>query len=246
MTTTMKRIVMGVVGAGLLLAGLTVGVIFGGSFQAFAAGNNLVGATTQPTTSQGQYCALYEQTLAKDLGVSQSKLQSANQSALQTVLDQMQKDGKITAAQKAKLEARLAKSGSNPCAALAAARGHHGRPNGPAQQALMNAHTAVESAVASKLGISTTTLESDLASGQTIAQIAQSKGVALSDVNTVYENAVQAQLKQAVSNGTITQAQSNMLYTRIQSAVNAGHYPLLGHGHPAGPAGAAPAAGAAQ
>ena len=239
MSTVTKRVLMGVAGAALLLVGMTIGVIFSGSFQAFAAGNNLVGATTQPTTGKGQYCQLYEQTLAKDLGVSESKLQSANQSAMKATLDQMVKDGKITAAQESKIEARLAKAGAHPCAALAAARGHHGGLHGPAQQALMNARTAVESAVAAKLNISTSTLESDLANGQTIAQIAQAQHVNLSDVNTAYLNAVQAQLKQAVSSGTITQAQSDMLYTRIQNAVAAGHYPLLERGGPGGgPAGA--------
>jgi hypothetical protein len=140
----------------------------------------------------------------------------------------MQADGKITAAQKAKIEQQLQNASQHPCAWL----GHgfkrgFGGAGGHVGAQLQGARQQIEAAVASTLKLSTATLDSDLAAGQTITQIAKAQGVALSTVNTAYLNAVQATLKTAVSNGTLTQAQSDALLAQVQRAVNAGHYPLL-------------------
>src|SRR6185437_15709071 len=104
------------------------------------------------------------------------------------------------------------------------------------QRALGPARSAIASAVAGALKISTSTLDSDLAVGQTIPQIAAAQKVNLSDVNTAYLNAVKSQLSSAVSAGTITQAQSDAAYSKVQQAVQSGNYPLLGmRGHKSPP-----------
>jgi hypothetical protein len=184
------------------------------------------------------------QTLASDLGTTTDKLKSANQDAAQKVINQLASDGKITAAKKAELTQALQKYGSNPCAFVNLHDAGKGLRQGLAgvQRALGPARAAVESAVAGALKISTSTLQSDLASGQTIPQIATAQKVNLSDVNTAYLNAVKSQLGSAVSAGTITQAQSDAVYSKVQQVVQSGAYPLLdmgtrGHkGQPAQPA----------
>ena len=206
---------------------MLVGTLLGGSLQALAAGDPPgATATATPNATQAahaEYCKLYENTLAKNLGVSTAKLESANKDALQTVLNQMAADGRITASQKADLQSKLQQFSANPCAFVAQQGGWHGKNS----QALATSREAVAAAVAAKLNISATTLNSDLAAGQSIPQIAQAQKVPLTDVNTAYLAAVKAQLNQLVSSGKLTQDQSNQFYQRVQQAMQQGHYPLL-------------------
>ena len=78
------------------------------------------------------------------------------------------------------------------------------------------------------------TLQADLASGQTIPQIAKAQNVPLADVNTAYLDAVRSQLQAAVGAHTITQPQADKAYADVQQAVAQGRYPLLEphHNHP--------------
>src|SRR5215472_5311259 len=83
--TMRKRIIMSVAGATLFLAGILAGVIISGGIPAFAS--NRTGGTANVSQSHSAtatgYCQLYEQTLVSKLGVSESKLESANSAALQ-------------------------------------------------------------------------------------------------------------------------------------------------------------------
>ena len=220
-----KRVLFGLAGGGIFAAGLLIGMLTNG-FSVFASSGSPANTTT--TSANGNYCQLYAQTLAHDLHVSTTQLQQANQDALQKVIDQMAADGTINATQKAKLEANLQKLSQRPCAFV----GRFGRsaPGARYAQALAGARTQIESAVAGALRLPATTLDSDLASGQTISQIATAQHVALSTVNTAYLNAVKAALASAVSSHTITQPQSDTIYTKVQQAVASGHYPLLERG----------------
>lgn len=220
---TRKRWVLILAGGGALLALLVAGGI---GLNAYAAANT---AGAIHATSPSTYCQLYESTLASQLGTTTAKLQSADQAARKAVLDQMVKDGKITQAQETQIEQKQATRANAACAAIGSGFAAGG-PRGNLGPALKGARSSIESAVASAAGISTTTLESDLANGQSIAQIAGSK---LSAVNTAYLGAVQTALNSAVSQGTITSAQSTSIYSMVSKTVQAGHYPLLGppHGH---------------
>jgi hypothetical protein len=88
-------------------------------------------------------------------------------------------------------------------------------------------NTAIVSAVAGALGISSTTLTSDLQSGQTVAQIAAAQNVSITTVNSAYLVAVQQQFNTAVSSGRFTQAQADQLYSTQQQDVSSGQYPFL-------------------
>jgi hypothetical protein len=99
-----KRVLFGLAGGGIFAAGLLIGMMTNG-FSVFASSSSP--ANTTASSASGNYCQLYAQTLANDLHVTTAQLQQANQDALQKVIDQMYADGKITAAQKSKLEARL-------------------------------------------------------------------------------------------------------------------------------------------
>ena len=225
-----KRIVLGV-GGGLLLAlGLVVGVIVGPSLQALAAGSHPSAAKTTPTPNA--YCQLYIQTVSKDLGVKQSKLETANQDAMRTVINKMYADGTITQAQQAQAQQELSQYASDPCAALqamATAKSAHQSATATSgqTQAVAGARTALMSAVAGALKTSSSALQSELSAGKTVAQITSEKGVSKSAVDAAYLQAAKAQLAKAVSDGALTQAQSDMADTFLQQSVSSGHYPLL-------------------
>lgn len=230
-----KRVGWGLAISGVFLAGLLAGMIFSGALPVFASNSS---ANNARANTKGDYCQLYEQTLLKNLpGVSQSQLEQANAAAIQAVIDQMAKDGKITDAQKSALEQKAAQLKSHPCAHLGALVGHgagkHGAggPAGNLGADLKGARQAIVASVASAIGISPDTLNTDLANGQTLSQIA---GAKLSAAHDAYLSAVKAQLAQAVSSGKITQAQSDMASNAIQQAVSNGHYPLLERGGPMG------------
>lgn len=226
-----KRIILGAAGAALFLAGILAGVIVSGGIPAFARSTS---ATTTPTAQSSTptgYCQLYEQTLASQLGVSETKLENANSAALQAVINQMAKDGKISSKQQSLLQQALQEYSSKPCSHINQLLNQAKKGNGGAlQQVLAGARQSVETPVAAKLGISPQTLDSDLAAGQTISQIAAARHVSLSSVNQVYLGAVQKLLTQAASQGYLTESQSSALYSRISAAVQSGHYPLLDSG----------------
>ena len=85
----------------------------------------------------------------------------------------------------------------------------------------------VQSSMASTLGISTSTLQSDLSGGESLADIAQAQNKQMSDVNAAYLNAVQNELNTLVSAGQMTQDQASQLYTQEQTNVNNGQYTYL-------------------
>lgn len=223
-----NRVLLSVGGVALLALGLVVGIIVGPSLHALAAGQQ----NAQPAVTKGDYCALYEQNLVKDLGVSQNQLESANKDAMQSVINQMYADGKITQAQKTKAEQELAQYATNPCAALKQMATQRQGAAGQATQsaAMTAARTALVTATAKALGMSPATLQSDLASGKTVSQLIAAQGAQKSAVDAAYLGAVQALLKQAVTGGNMTQAQSDMASSYVQSLVAQGHYPLLDKG----------------
>lgn len=213
-----------------------IGVGFG--VHAYAAGN-AASEIALASATPSNYCQQYEQALAKQLGTSTSALESANEAATKSVLDQMVKDGKITAAQEQKIEARLAAKNYQVCGPHGFG-GPHARGGKLAGIATPAARSALVSAVATKLGISASTLESDLANGQTLAQIASKQNVSISDVNSAYLGAAKQLLDNAVSAKTITSARESTLYAKLQTAVNNGRYPGLERPH--GPHGTPPTA----
>jgi hypothetical protein len=79
---------------------------------------------------------------------------------------------------------------------------------------------AIVSAVTSELGISGGQLGSDLASGQTLSQIATANGKSVSDLEQTILTAVQSRLDQAVAAGKLTEQQEQTLLTRAGTVVD--------------------------
>jgi hypothetical protein len=215
-------------GTGLLLFGVATGIVLGGHFTAQAASTGH--AAQAPVTGQGftEYCQIYENALAADLNVSTSIFEHDNVDAIHKTLDSMVHEGEITSFEETQALQLLQQIGTQPCTHLNAKSITSFLSGDTAllQQALA-ARTALVSAVAKSLGISSTTLESDLQHGQTVAQIAGQRHVALASVRTAYLSTAKTYLAQAVSQGLITQPQSDLINNMLAKAVNGGAFPLL-------------------
>jgi hypothetical protein len=226
-----KRMALGLAGGLLLVVGLVIGVAAGPSLKALIMGGHASAAAeaSTPAPSADAYCQLYIQTVSKDLSVSQSNLQSANKDALQAVINKMYADGKLTLAQKTRAESELAQYASDPCAALQAIAKQKGAGFGASgsAKAMSGVRSALLSAVAGAMNMSSSDLQSELSAGKTVAQIISAKGASKSTVSAAYLKAAQAQLATAVKSGAMTQSQSSMAYSLLQQAVASGHYPLL-------------------
>ncbi len=237
--TLPNRWILALAGAGIFLAGLLIGTLSsGGGLFAFAAGSSPSHATAQRVTAQAsmtpalstqdaaRYCATYEQTVEQETGLSAATLEKANYDGLVAVLDQMVKDGKMTAPQEAQIKQQLDQLKTAPCDHLGQlSKG--AAPTSAQQQALANARSAIVAAVANALHLTPDALQTDLKSGQTIPAIASAQHVSLDTVNKAYLDAVDAQIDSAVNNKLLTTGQADQLKTMIQQAVAAGHYPLL-------------------
>jgi hypothetical protein len=76
-------------------------------------------------------------------------------------------------------------------------------------------HEYMEKAMAKALGISEDDLEAALASGKTMWQVAEEKGLTLEQFQKVMLDARQEAFKQMVADGVITQAQADWMLSRM-------------------------------
>ena len=72
-------------------------------------------------------------------------------------------------------------------------------------------HDAMIEYLASKLGVSVDELNTRLAAGETMYQIALSEGLTQDEFTTLMDEARDSAIDQAVSDGTITQAQTDLM-----------------------------------
>jgi len=99
-------------------------------------------------------------------------------------------------------------------------------------------HEYMEKAMAKALGISEDDLEAALASGKTMWQVAEEKGLTLEQFQKVMLDARQEAFKQMVADGVITQAQADWMLSRMQNMGGRGGQggcPGMGGGTNAGP-----------
>ena len=185
-----------------------------------------------------------EQTLETDLrgGQTVAQVAAANGKTAQaviralvgdetTAIDNLASSGKITAAQETKLQANVTQmvtsfvNQTRPAAASGTGPGGSGE------------HAALQAA-ATAIGVSVSTLETDLAKGESIASVAaaESPGVSTGAVVSAVTTAVDSQISSLQSSGKITSAQASTLTSDVQSRVTSwvdGTYP----GWPFGPFG---------
>ena len=141
---------------------------------------------------------------AKQLGVSPTELKSALTNALEDRLDAAVKDGRLTQAQADELKQRL-ESGDMPLLGGPIGGGHHmmGFPH--------------LGAAATYLGVSESDLQTQLADGKTLADVAKAKGKTVDGLVAALVADEKKELAQAVSDGRLTQAQADDMLANAKS-----------------------------
>lgn len=198
----------------LLLLGILVGAVYGSSRIANASAKTTT--TTTATTSaattpdaNNAYCTQFQKSLAKRLGVDAGKLQTAESGAAKDTIDQMVKDGKLTQAQATQIESQL--GNATNCQ-------FKGKGFGQGNMVKVQKYlTAAEAQVAQGLGITSADLTTQLQSGKSLHDIATAHKVTDTQLKTLLNNALQSELKQAVTAGDITQAQADMVTKQLGS-----------------------------
>lgn len=188
-----------------LAAGLSLGLVLGpvlGSATASAQ-------TATPTPGSGLWGQFLDK-LAGTLNIQRTALDSAITSAGNSTADDAVKAGTLTQAQADALKARI-QAGD-----IGALGGHGGRggPGGKSRDG--DVRQAIVDAAAKAFGLTTAELRAQLRSGQTIAQLAQSKGTTEQAVVDAALAAAKTQLDQKAAAGTLTQAQADARYAELQ------------------------------
>src|SRR6202140_2041628 len=194
-------------------AGLNVGFRPSSSQPASAAT-----ASVSTKTGASAVCNDFLSHLSSDLGKSQTQVNAAIQKAIGETLADEVKNKDITQAQADSIKQKLA---SQPPCTLA---GNLGKKPAPAPGAGAGATTGaymqqLVSAAASALGISDTTLKTDLANGMTLSQVASAQPPPVTEAQ--FRTRLIAKLKPlldtAVTNKKLTAAQEQTILTRLQT-----------------------------
>ncbi len=208
----------------------------GASLDAAAKALGISSDTLKTDLRNGQTIAQ----VAKAKGVAVQKVISAMVADAKAKIDAQVSAGHLTSDQATKIESGLTTMITNlvngtrpkpPTGAVPAPRaGHAGRFGGPG---------ASLDAAAKALGISSDTLKTDLRNGQTIAQVAKAKGVAVQKVISAMVADAKAKIEAQVTAGHLTSDQA----TKIESGLTTMITNLVNGTRPKPPTGAVPGPG---
>lgn len=187
-----------------LALGLVVGLVLGPRL-----GSATASAQAQPTASNSVLWSQFLDKLAVTLNIQRSALDSAIVRAGTSTANDAVTNGTLTQTQADALKARIQ---AGDLGALLGSRGLGGlgkaRVSGVSQVIL--------DAAAQTLNITTTELTTQLRSGQTLAQLAQSKNTTEQAVVNAALAAAKTLLDQQVTSGALTQAQADAFYAELQ------------------------------
>lgn len=200
----LRRLVISAALAGTLVLGLALGLL---------AQSGIASAQTTPqtqgTTASGLVGAFLDN-LAAALGIERAALDSAMESAADTTTDAAVADGSITQEQADRLTAQAAQGNYAPFF------GGRGGPRGGSPE-LRGVHEAAMSAAAQTLGLTVEELHTALHDGQTVAELAAANNTTEQAVTDAALAAAKTELDALVAAGTLTQAQADSVYQRLQT-----------------------------
>ena len=226
------------------MKGLRTKVVAGGVAALALVGGGAAVAATQLGTPKQESQAIVND-VAKQLGVTPTKLSNALKQAVENRVDAAVAAGTLTKAQGDDLKARIA-SGEVPLLSLGGGpRGGHMFRGGP------GGHLG---AAATYLGVTESELQTQLQGGSTLAAIAKAKGKTVDGLVAALVADEQKELDAAVKAGRLTDAQAKELLTnakaRLTDMVNGtggpgGHSGFGGPGFGPPPLGSAPSGASA-
>ncbi len=171
------------------------------------AGGGAAVAATQDSPKQESQTVLND--AAKELGVSPSELSAALKSALERRIDAAVAAGRLTKAQGEEMKQRI-ESGDFPLFGMGPGPGfaHHEMFGGL-------------DAAAAYLGLNGDELQTQLASGKSLADIAKSKGKSVGGLVNAMVADAKKHLDEAVADGRLTQAQASEMLSHLEQGVRA-------------------------
>lgn len=204
--SSIPRVAVGATVAGV--AAIAIGV---GGFAAESRLQPAAAATPSASSEKSKaeaYCNKFLSHLAGNLGKSQSEVATAIGKSVSQTIDEAVTAGDLTKSQADRLKAKLA-AGPVCSGRFAGAFGF--REKGPSEL------PAVLDAAARSLNITTAQLKEDMAGGQTLHQIATSRGMSEAQFRAALITNLTPVLDQAVSQGKLTRAQETEILQRLQS-----------------------------
>ena len=172
-------------------------------------------AATQTNTNPRQ---AYLDDLAKRLNVSPAQLSAAMKGALLDQIDAAVKAGRITQAQANAIKQRIESGQAPPFFFGFHARRFFGPRLGFAPGLRAGGPLG---AAATYLGLTDVQLFQDLASGQSLAQVAKARGKSVSGLEQAMVDAARTRLDRAVKAGRLTKTQEQQLLSGLQAKVAA-------------------------
>jgi hypothetical protein len=230
--------------AGLLIATALVGGTIIGSVAAATAPSTRRPATTAAAGSSaapaagaqvGEYCAAFRKAFAADLGVDESALAPAARKAAISTIDAAVAAGEIRQAVADRLKARIEAATGDGCTVLAGRIGRIAAAAGAggARVGLGIAKDGL-AAAATVLGVTPAELGADLRAGQTLKDVAGTKGIPYGTVTAAVVAAVTADLGAALAAGTIKQARADRVLERLRQSLADGRLRSAAPPAPAG------------
>ena len=217
-------------GAGVLVA---VSIIGGTLIGSVLAAPRSGGTNGSPSANggpwlgdAGEYCDVYLDTLAGELGVSRDDLLPAGQAAAKAAIDAAVAAGDLDADRAAELKERIDAIEDAGCGGLLGGIGHpfiRGFAHGVV-------HADVIDAAADALGLDRSELFERFADGDSLEDIAADQKVAYDEVKADVLAALDADLDAAVANG-LDQERADAVHDRAAAWLDNGGEPRLGPSH---------------
>jgi polyhydroxyalkanoate synthesis regulator phasin len=188
-------------------------IVGGAVALALIGGGAVAFAQTQSTAPSNTFQSFLDD-VASHLGVTPAALQNAIKQAQIDQVNQAVQNGKLTQQQAQNIQSKIQNGtlrGWGPF--MGGMRGMHGRRGGFAGRALLGN-------AASYLGITQQQLMTQLGSGKTLAQIADStSGKSSAGLQSYLLSQLQTRLDTAVKNGRITSAQEQQMLQKAQTQI---------------------------
>lgn len=206
--------------AGTLITAALVGGTLISVVAASPATQDAATTTLADETVSGEYCQLYLDTLASELGVGSDALVPAAKAAATATVEAMVANGDLPAEVGERMIARIAEAEGDGCAVLGMRFGRAARHavRGEFREGMYQA-------AADALNLTAEQLREQLRSGQSLQQIAEAQGVDYAVVSTAVLGAAGDDLAAAIEAGRITQERADSILSRIQTWLDGGGQP---------------------
>jgi len=205
--------------AALITAALVGGTLIGSVLAApgsTASDDPLLAVGEDPSGEKGEYCQIFLDTFAEELGVSTDELAPAAKAAATAAVNAAVEAGDLTEEQGAAAIERINNWDGTGCAWI----GFHLR-HGAHHGARVEFMSGVFEAAAETLGMEVSELREALGDS-TLEEVAEAEGVDYADVVAAALASAKADLDAAVEAGTITQDKADQIYERLETWLNEG------------------------